>query len=100
LKGKDALASGFDMPTLVSWMQRWVADLVSVRLGGPVRFFPDREGVLRDLAGRLTVDAALGCYNEITVAPGRAAPAQRPVISGRHAIAVRPEPSGDRVGGT
>jgi DNA polymerase-3 subunit delta' len=66
LKGKDALASGFDMPTLVSWMQRWVADLVSVRLGGPVRFFPDREGVLRDLAGRLTVDAALGCYNEIT----------------------------------
>lgn len=66
LKGKDALASGFDMPTLVSWMQRWVADLVSVRLGGPVRFFPDSEGVLRDLAGRLTVDAALGCYNEIT----------------------------------
>jgi DNA polymerase-3 subunit delta' len=54
------------MPTLVSWMQRWVADLVSVRLGGPVRFFPDREDVLRGLAGRLSVDAALGCYNEIT----------------------------------
>lgn len=66
LKGKDALASGFDMPTLVSWMQRWVADLVSLRLGGPVRFFPDREDVLRGLAGRLSVDAALGCYNEIT----------------------------------
>lgn len=66
LKGKEALADGFDMPTLVSWMQRWVADLVSLRLGGPVRFFPDRENVLRELAGRLSVDGALGCYNEIT----------------------------------
>lgn len=66
LKGKDSLASGFDMPTLVGWMQRWVADLVSVRLGGPVRFFPDREASLRELAGRLSIDAALGCYNEIT----------------------------------
>jgi DNA polymerase-3 subunit delta' len=66
LKSKDALAGGFDMPTLVSWMQRWVTDLVSLRLGGPVRFFPDRQDVLTSLASRLSVDSALGCYNEIT----------------------------------
>jgi DNA polymerase-3 subunit delta' len=66
LKSKDALASGFDMPTLVSWLQRWVADLVSLRLGGPVRFFPGHYDILHGLSSRLTVDAALGCYNEIT----------------------------------
>lgn len=66
LKNKDSLAGGFDMPTLVGWMQRWVTDLVSLRLGGPVRFFPDRQDVLRGLASRLSVDSALGCYNEIT----------------------------------
>lgn len=66
LKSKDALATGFDMPTLVAWLQRWVADLVSLRLGGPVRFFPAQYDILHGLAGRLSVDAALGCYNEIT----------------------------------
>ncbi|MDD3353987.1 DNA polymerase III subunit delta' [Zoogloea sp.] len=66
LKNKDAQAAGLDMPTLVSWMQRWIADLVSLRLQGPVRFFPDRRDVLQGLSAGLTVDAALGCYNEIT----------------------------------
>ena len=66
LKSKDSLASGFDMPTLVVWLQRWVSDLVSVRLGGPARFFPGQHGILHGLSGRLSVDAALGCYNEMT----------------------------------
>lgn len=64
LKSKDAIAAGFDMPTLVSWMQRWVADLASLRLGGPVRFFPAQYDILHGLASRLPVDAVLGCYNE------------------------------------
>ncbi len=66
LKSKDAIAGGFDMPTLVAWLQRWVADLTSLRLGGPLRFFPAQHDILHGLAGRLSVDAALGCYNEIT----------------------------------
>ena len=65
LKSKDAVASGFDMPTLVIWMQRWVADLASLRLGGSVRFFPAQHDILHGLAGRLSVDASLGCYNEM-----------------------------------
>ena len=28
LKGKESLAAGFDMNTLVSWMQRWIADAI------------------------------------------------------------------------
>lgn len=66
LKSKDAVAGGLDMPTLTAWLQRWVADLASLRLGGPVRFFPAQHDILHGLAGRLSVDAALGCYNEIT----------------------------------
>ena len=39
--------------------------LVSLRLGGPVRFFPAEHDILHGLAGRMTIDSALGCYNEI-----------------------------------
>ena len=66
LKGKEAQASGLDMPTLTLWLQRWVADLASLRLGGPVRFFPESRGILQGLAERLPVDRVLGCYNDVT----------------------------------
>ncbi|TVT54805.1 MAG: DNA polymerase III subunit delta' [Azoarcus sp. PHD] len=65
LKSKEALAAGFGLSTLVEWMQRWVADVVSLRLGGQVRFFPAQEKVLSALAGRMSVAAASSCYNEI-----------------------------------
>ncbi|MDX9836127.1 MAG: DNA polymerase III subunit delta' [Azoarcus sp.] len=65
LKSKEALAAGFGLSTLVEWMQRWVADIVSLRLGGQVRFFPAQENVLSLLASRMSVAAASSCYNEI-----------------------------------
>ncbi|PLX76025.1 MAG: DNA polymerase III subunit delta' [Azoarcus sp.] len=65
LKSKEALAAGFGLSTLVEWMQRWVADVVSLRLGGQVRFFPAQEKLLSALAGRMSVAAASSCYNEI-----------------------------------
>lgn len=68
LKGKESLAAGFDMNTLVSWMQRWIADLSSLRLGGPLRFFPAEHDILHRLADRMTIDSALACYNEINQA--------------------------------
>lgn len=64
LKSREAVAGGLDMPTLVLWFQRWVADLASVRLGGRARFFPDQEGGLRALAARLSRAAASACYND------------------------------------
>ena len=51
LKSKDALACGFDMPTLVGWLQRWVADLVSLRLAGRCASFPQYD-ILHGLSGR------------------------------------------------
>lgn len=65
LKSKEATASGFGLPELSDWMQRWVSDLAAVRLGGRVRFFPAQESVLAALASRMSVAAASGCYNEV-----------------------------------
>lgn len=65
LKSKEAAASGFGLPELSDWMQRWVSDLAAVRLGGRVRFFPAQESVLSVLASRMSVAAASGCYNEL-----------------------------------
>ncbi|THF56515.1 DNA polymerase III subunit delta' [Pseudothauera rhizosphaerae] len=64
LKSKEALAAGFNMPALVDWMQRWVADLVALRLGGRVRFFPAQESTLAALAARTSIAAVNNCYNE------------------------------------
>lgn len=65
LKSKEALAAGFGVVQLVEWVQRWVTDLASLRLGGRARFFPGEAERLSALAGRLTVAAAVGCYNEL-----------------------------------
>ena len=65
LKSKEATASGFGLPELSDWMQRWVSDLAAIRLGGRVRFFPAQESVLSALASRMSVAAASGCYNEV-----------------------------------
>lgn len=65
LKSREALAAGFGLPELCDWMQRWVSDLASVRLGGRVRFFPAQQAVLSTLASRCSVAAASACYNEM-----------------------------------
>lgn len=66
LKSKEAIAAGFDMAQLVDWVQRWVTDLTSIRLGGQVRYFPDHEAVLSAVALRANVDAMTTCYNDLT----------------------------------
>mgnify|MGYP001764683141 CR=1 FL=1 len=43
-------------------------DLSSLRLGGPLRFFPAEHDILHRLADRMTIDSALACYNEINQA--------------------------------
>ena len=65
LKSKEALAAGLDMVQLVDWVQRWVTDLASLRLGGNARFFPDEVAVLGTLAPRASIASALTCYNEL-----------------------------------
>jgi len=65
LKSKEALAAGFGLPELCDWMQRWVADLAALRLGGRARFFPAQEALLSTLCSRASIAAVSGCYNEI-----------------------------------
>lgn len=64
LRSKEAQGAGLDMATLVAWVQRWVTDVASVRLGGSARYFPDQARPLAALAGVMSVADALACYNE------------------------------------
>lgn len=65
LKSKEALAAGFGLPLLIEWMQRWVSDLASVRLGGRARFFPAQQARVQALASTASVAAAHSCYQEL-----------------------------------
>lgn len=44
---------------LVSWMQRWLYDLFSVKLSGRIRYYPRYSKELTALAGRAQTDALL-----------------------------------------
>ncbi len=49
----------FPAPQLLGWMQRWTYDMLSVKSAGRVRYNPDFEKPLRELASRLrAVDIA------------------------------------------
>lgn len=64
LKSKEATAVGFDMVLLVDWMQRWVADLAALRLGGHVRFFPAQQRRIAALAQGAEMSRIVTCYND------------------------------------
>ncbi|GHU07831.1 DNA polymerase III subunit delta' [Betaproteobacteria bacterium] len=64
-KDKVMLAAGIGLVTLVDWMQRWVSDLVALRLGGRVRYFPAEQQNLSGLAARMSVAGATSCYNDL-----------------------------------
>jgi DNA polymerase-3 subunit delta' len=63
-KDKAALAAGFGLVMLVEWMQCWVSDLATLRMGGRVRYFPAQSDYLAVLSKRMSVAAAGNCYNE------------------------------------
>ena len=44
------------LPQLVAWLQRWLYDLVSLKLGGRVRYFPHHQKSLATLASRVTAE--------------------------------------------
>ena len=49
----------FPVPRLLGWLQRWTYDLLSAKSVGRVRYNPDHQGALNQLAGRLhAVDIA------------------------------------------
>ncbi|MBR7798579.1 DNA polymerase III subunit delta' [Undibacterium fentianense] len=45
-----------DMPRTVSWMQRWLYDVFSFKQTGQIRYFPQQQTPIAQLAGRIDVD--------------------------------------------
>lgn len=66
LKGRKKGEPGLtDLPTLVTWLQRWLADLVLLAQAGEPRVFVGRRAQLGQLAERSDVGTVLRGYNEL-----------------------------------
>lgn len=66
LQGKKKGDPGLtDLPTLVTWLQRWMADLALQSQAGAPRVFVGRRDALQALAERSDVATVLRGYNEL-----------------------------------
>ena len=54
-----------DKRMLVVWLQKWIFDLVLLKLGGCPTYHPSQAAALRDLATRASAAALIDCYNEL-----------------------------------
>lgn len=64
---KEGKAGGraMDKRTLVAWLQKWVFDLVALKLGGPSVYHPGHETSMRALVAGTSVSGLIDCYNEL-----------------------------------
>lgn len=60
--GKSMLV---DKPVLVEWLQKWVYDLVSLKLAGVIRYHPELAGRLTPIAERASAGNLVDCYNDL-----------------------------------
>lgn len=63
-EGKEG-ESGFDKRTLVSWLQKWVFDLILMKLSGQACYHAHRLQELRKAAARASISALFDCYNDL-----------------------------------
>lgn len=63
LKSKES--AGMDLPTLVTWLQKWLVDLTLVTSGGNARYFPDRKEVFARIAATLSPAGLTRVYREV-----------------------------------
>jgi len=54
-----------DMPGLITWLQKWVFDLLMVKLMGTPKFFPGMKNELKALCDHASISALFACYNDI-----------------------------------
>lgn len=57
---------GADLGEVVNWLQKWIYDLMSLRLAGSLRYQADFEPVLRTLASRVGMAQLLAFHRELT----------------------------------
>lgn len=65
LKENQDGESSVDRRTLVTWMQKWVFDLLSMKLCGLAVFHVHKLQEVRAAATRASVAALIDCYNEL-----------------------------------
>ncbi|MBU0601889.1 MAG: DNA polymerase III subunit delta' [Gammaproteobacteria bacterium] len=66
LQGRKKGEAGLtDLPTLVTWLQRWMADLALQAQAGSPRVFVGRQAALQALAERSDVATVMRGYNEL-----------------------------------
>lgn len=58
-------AQGFGLPQLVETVQKWVFDLILLKMSGGLRYHQDWRSKLEILATRATTTALLACYNDL-----------------------------------
>lgn len=58
----------FDLPELIDWWQKWVHDLLGVKMGTPVQYQPDWEASLRGLAKKVNLKRLLDFQRELLAA--------------------------------
>jgi len=57
-----------ELPQVVSWLQKWIYDLLSCKLGGRVRYHPDLQRALRQHAERLPLQGLLDYQKQLNAA--------------------------------
>lgn len=55
-----------DLAEVVGWLQKWIYDLLSLRLGGRLRYQADFEATLRTLADKIALGPVLDFQRELT----------------------------------
>ena len=75
LKAADRLQK-MPVPDLVAWLQRWLYDVLSVKLSGTIRYYPRYKKELGALAQRVETAALL---QEIKAVNDRRAIAEHPL---------------------
>jgi DNA polymerase-3 subunit delta' len=63
---KDGSPGGIDKRTLVTWMQKWVFDLVAMKLAGVALFHTFKLDEVRRTAARTSVAVLIDCYNDLS----------------------------------
>ena len=64
LKENKEGGSAIDKRTLVVWMQKWIFDLLAMKLCGKSFFHSHNQPAVRAAAGRASITALVDCYNE------------------------------------
>lgn len=71
LLGLAASQEGRDLPQILGWLQKWIYDLLSMRLTGRIRYNSEYAVALRQLASRIDAASLVQLYRVLVVHESR-----------------------------